>query len=476
MQPSVHFSPLAALAFFALGATVAVLGAAAPAWEAARAQPALALKSGSEDSALSKLASPWPALACLALGALFTQLPPLADLPLFGFMAVALLLIGGIALMPRLAAGLFSLTGRWQTNNAVLSLTLARLANAPNQASIALGGVLSSFSLMVAMAIMVASFRVSVDDWLTQVLPAELYVRSATAGDSGGLQPDEQQAIRSANGIARADFLRQSKLTLAADRPDVVLLARPIDVDAPNKIVPIIGASIVPAAAMPVWVSEAMVDLYGYAMGQRVSLPLGGRGGKGHDFVVAGIWRDYVRQSGALQIRLSDYRAITGDLSANDAALWLQPGVTPAQASATLKRLPFGGALEFAEPGEIRAISLKIFDRSFAVTYLLEADRDRDRPVRRGGDFLRADAGARQGIRHAAPHRRHAPADPGDPGGRRRLADRDRDCGRLRAGLADQPDPGVHRQSAIVPLEHAAAHAVALAGGGRRACCWCRPH
>ena len=34
--------------------------------------------------------------------------------------------------------------------------------------------------------------------------------------------------------------------------------------------------------------------------------------------------------------------------------------------------LPFGEALEFAEPGEIRAFSLKIFDRSFAVTYLLE--------------------------------------------------------------------------------------------------------
>jgi putative ABC transport system permease protein len=29
--------------------------------------------------------------------------------------------------------------------------------------------------------------------------------------------------------------------------------------------------------------------------------------------------------------------------------------------------------LRYAEPGEIRALSLKIFDRSFAVTYLLEA-------------------------------------------------------------------------------------------------------
>lgn len=371
VKPTVHFRPLAALAFFALGATVATLGSAAPAWEAARAQPALALKSGSEDSALAKLASPWPALICLAFGALFSQLPPVADLPLFGFLAVALLLIGGIALMPRLAAGLFSFTGRMQTPNVVLSLTLARLANAPNQASIALGGVLSSFALMVAMAIMVASFRVSVDDWLTQVLPAQLYVRSATTGtgDSGALQPEEQQAIRTADGVNRADFLRVSKLALASDRADVVLLARPIDVNAPGKVVPVIGAAIVPADAMPVWASEAMVDLYSYAVGQRVSLPIGG---KPHDFIVAGIWRDYARQSGALQIRLADYQKLTGDMTVNDAALWLQAGVNPAQVSATLKELPFGSALEFSEPGEIRAVSLKIFDRSFAVTYLLE--------------------------------------------------------------------------------------------------------
>jgi putative ABC transport system permease protein len=38
-----------------------------------------------------------------------------------------------------------------------------------------------------------------------------------------------------------------------------------------------------------------------------------------------------------------------------------------------LKHLPFGASLEFSQPGEIRARTLTIFDRSFAVTYLLEA-------------------------------------------------------------------------------------------------------
>ena len=37
---------------------------------------------------------------------------------------------------------------------------------------------------------------------------------------------------------------------------------------------------------------------------------------------------------------------LTGDPDVNDAALRLQPGSTPAQAMATLRRLPFGAALE----------------------------------------------------------------------------------------------------------------------------------
>jgi putative ABC transport system permease protein len=113
-----------------------------------------------------------------------------------------------------------------------------------------------------------------------------------------------------------------------------------------------------------------MVDLYGYSVGMAVRLPIHGQA---RDAVVAGVWRDYARQFGAIQMRLADYQALTGDREINDAALWLQPSVTPAQVIATLKKLPFGTALEFAEPGDIRAASLKIFDRSFGVTYLLEA-------------------------------------------------------------------------------------------------------
>ena len=373
IRPSVQFDPLTAAIFFTLGTGIALLGSLAPALEAATAQPAPALKSGSEDVALARLSTPWPALLSLVIGIVLTQLPPVSELPIFGYLAVAFLLVGTIALMPRCAAVVFAALSKRLRTGVIGMLALARLANAPNQASIALGGVLTSFSLMVAMAIMVSSFRVSVDDWLGQVLSADLYVRSAASGDTGAMKPAEQQQLRALSGVQRVDFLRTLPLTLDAQRPAVILIARPIDAAAPERTLPLTEDVIAPGAlasnAMPIWISEAMVDLYHYRVGQQVVLPLGTGP---HPFTIAGVWRDYARQSGAIQIRLADYQRLTGDLDVNDAALTLQSGVQSTAVIVAIRALPFGKAVELSDPRDIRALSLRIFDRSFAVTYLLE--------------------------------------------------------------------------------------------------------
>jgi putative ABC transport system permease protein len=379
IKPSIDFNPLAALTFFLIGLGVTVLGSMAPAFEAVRAKPALALRSGSEDAALSKLSTPWFAMFCLMLAMLFTQLPPVFELPIFGYLAIALLLIGGIALMPRFAARIFtSLQNVWGAQaGAMVTLVLARLANAPNQAAIALGGILASFSLMVAMAIMVTSFRVSVDGWLTHVLPADLYVRTVSVGDQGGFQLSEQKAMAGLSGFERVDFFRTQQLRLDPGRPEIMLIARPIDSIDPRNTLPMVDdamtPTVLPEGVTPIWVSEAMVDLYGYRPGEKVSLPIGKAADTVfNEFVVAGVWRDYGRQFGAVQMQLADYQRLTGDTSVNNLAVWLGSGATLDAAMANLRQLPFGDALEISKSRDMRALSLEIFDRSFAVTYLLE--------------------------------------------------------------------------------------------------------
>lgn len=113
------------------------------------------------------------------------------------------------------------------------------------------------------------------------------------------------------------------------------------------------------------------MDLYGLRTGEVTTLPIGAGN---MPVKVGAVWRDYARQHGAVVISEADYRQRTGDIRANEAAVWLEPGTGAALATQRLReRMRGGRQIEFAEPGEIRAMSLKIFDRSFVVTYLLEA-------------------------------------------------------------------------------------------------------
>jgi putative ABC transport system permease protein len=72
---------------------------------------------------------------------------------------------------------------------------------------------------------------------------------------------------------------------------------------------------------------------------------------------------------------------LTGDQRVNDLALWLTPNSSEASDAAVqqaIRAIPehasgAGSLIEFASTSQIRTTSLRIFDRSFAVTYWLQA-------------------------------------------------------------------------------------------------------
>jgi putative ABC transport system permease protein len=89
---------------------------------------------------------------------------------------------------------------------------------------------------------------------------------------------------------------------------------------------------------------------------------------------VLGVWRDYARQFGTIVIDGADYRRLTGDERINDLALWLQPQADPATVQQALRDLlQDPSMLDFASSADLKRLSLRIFDRSFAVTYYLQA-------------------------------------------------------------------------------------------------------
>jgi putative ABC transport system permease protein len=368
--PTLALDPAALAAFFALGVAAAVLGSFVPALETARTAPALALKAGDSERALARLRPALPGIAAISVGAVTAMLPPVAGLPLFGYAAIALLLVGTLLLMPRFAT--LALAQLPVPRAPAARLALAQLRGAPGQVSVSLAAIVASVGLTVSMIIMVASFRDSLDAWLERILPADVYFRAASGSDTAYLTPELQARVAALPGVRRAEFLREQQLLLDPARPRVVLQARVVDSANPSRNLPIVGATVVPAAGEPppVWVNEAVVDLYGYAPGKVIALPIAGTVVR---FTVAGVWRDYARQQGAIAIERPRYIGLTGDRTATSGGLWLAEGVARSAVQASIRReIPGGERLEIALPGEIRSLSLKVFDRTFAVTYALE--------------------------------------------------------------------------------------------------------
>ena len=372
ITPRLQFSALGAAGFGLLGTASALVGGWWPARQAEGIAPALALKGlGTPDSGLPPL---WPGLSLLALGVAAAFAPPIGGLPLAAYVAVAALLFGGVALVPSAVHALLRMAPA--VNSALPLLALQRARFQRRTATAAVAGVVASLALSVALTVMVASFRVGVSGWLDSVLPAELYARSAASAsgaEQAWLPSDFASRASGVAGVARVQASRVRALQMAPDRPAVALVARPLL--AAQDALPLLQAPLPTATVQvgetAVYVSEAMVSLYGAAPGTLIELPLAPAPIRGR---VLGVWRDYARQFGTVAIDDAAYRRLTGDDRVNDLALWLDPGAEPAAVQQALRSLlPDPAMLEFASSAELRRLSLRIFDRSFAVTYYLQA-------------------------------------------------------------------------------------------------------
>ena len=137
------------------------------------------------------------------------------------------------------------------------------------------------------------------------ILPADLYVRAGTAGDSAYFSADDQRkfagfpacAASSSCACKACCSIRRSRASCCsrATFPPTIRRARcrwwrggrARDGDPP-----------------PVWVSEAVADLYGFGPGAD-DRAAAGRARR--PFIVAGVWRDYARQQGAIVIDRARY-------------------------------------------------------------------------------------------------------------------------------------------------------------------------
>jgi putative ABC transport system permease protein len=368
---SIRAAPLPMLAFFMMGTVVASIGAWWPARAAASQPPARTLKGGDGDFAVVTRQSTYAGVALLAVGAALSRLPPQGGLPVFGYAAIAALLFGAVLLVPTLTVKALSLAPH--TRRIVLDTAVAQLRENVGLSTLSLASIIVSFSLMVAMAIMVYSFRVSFDHWLGKLLPADMQLREPLGSDTAFWSAADQAKLATVAGISRIEFRRTRQLLLDPARAPVTLIARGATAAQAAEELPLVRSDKLPlpSNAEPAWISESLQDLYGYKLGGQIDLPLAGHTRR---FTIAGIWRDYARTSGSVVISRQAYLAATGDGSANEGSVWLNTGASAALTEAALRaRFARGDSLEILTSTALRERSLRIFDRAFAITYALEA-------------------------------------------------------------------------------------------------------
>jgi putative ABC transport system permease protein len=367
--------PWSVIGFFLTGPVVASMGAWLPARTAAREPPARALKGGDgEYSGVVKTALSL-GLGLIALGAVLAWLPPVAGLPVFGYTAVAALLFGAVFLVPVLTVKVLSAAPK--TGRVVFDTAVAQLKENVGLSTLSLASIIVSFSLMVAMAIMVFSFRVSFEHWLGKLLPADIEMRVPYGNDTAFWSPTDQAKIAAVPGIERIRFRRNRQLLLDHARPPITLIARDLAGQSLAEQLPLVqtNPAPLPQDATPAWISEALQDIFGYRLGDAIELSLGGHLQR---LIVMGVWRDYARSTGTIVIDRARYIAASGDRSATDASLWLAPGVDATVVQTAIHAaigpdLPQGGALEIMTSAGVRDRSMAVFDRAFAITYALEA-------------------------------------------------------------------------------------------------------
>jgi putative ABC transport system permease protein len=176
-----------ALVAFAITLPLSLAAAFAPALEASRVRVIEAIR-GAERLAASfhpSRKSLIVAASLFALGFVLSRMPAINGLPLFGYLSAIALMFGGAFLVPhtllvacKVVVRVFGLLLRRFKIEA--KLASANLRGAIPRVSISVAALAVSLAMMVAISIMIGSFRETVTYWVNQSLVADIFARSIT--------------------------------------------------------------------------------------------------------------------------------------------------------------------------------------------------------------------------------------------------------------------------------------------------------
>ncbi|MGZ3527070.1 MAG: FtsX-like permease family protein [Vulcanimicrobiaceae bacterium] len=375
----VMYTPGSTFKAFFVGVALAVVSALVPAIDAATTAPAITMRSaGGYERRVPGLsrAVAGAGFVLLALAAIAARAPALDGVPVFGYISAVLVIAGMSLIVPLVLGGTVGLLRVSGTHGAPpFSIGLSALRASQRRFSVAIASLMIAVGMMVAIAILVGSFRTTVVAWANDTLAADLYISTPGALDAsfqGRFTPEAVAKIGRVQGVAAVDTYRGF---------DVPFRGRLVQLGATdfrslvnrNKL-RFIGRVDLDALARTmqsgdyVVVSDPFVQRFGLGTGDRFAFttPSGTR-----NFTIAAEYNDYSTSEGTFIMDRTTFNRLFHDDSTDSIAIYAKSGEDLAQLRSRVERELSPLALEINTNREIRGYVIDVFNRTFAITNAL---------------------------------------------------------------------------------------------------------
>jgi putative ABC transport system permease protein len=364
-----------------IGVGVATASALSPAREAMQVPPVDAMSRGRREytAQMHKGRDLLIAILLAAAAALASKMPAVAGKPLCGYLATIFLIVAAAYAIPALVSFLSNLTAQFlQKFLGVEGLLASRsLAASLNRTSVLVAALSTALAMVVSVGIMVGSFRQTVVDWMNGQLPADLYVRPAGSPASDRhptLSPELTGQIAAIPGVASVDRLRAYEITY--DGMPVTLASMELLTSRSYHNSDFFSGRPTETAlselrgANNIIVSEPFTYKHRLKTGDTITLSLGESRA---NFRITDVYYDYASERGYILMDRDTVLRYLPDPTPSNLAVFLSPSANAEHVRRLIQRIAADRHILIFSNRDLRTEAIRIFDRTFAITYALEA-------------------------------------------------------------------------------------------------------
>ena len=375
---AIVLTPGIVAAGLAVGTILSLVSAIQPSIEAAHVRPSLLIRPGLQQriGRARRGALGVAAIVCFAIAVATARIPPIGGIAAGGYVAVLFTVAGFSLLAPiiivtasRVLAPplrrIFGIVGQ---------LAAASIPASLRRTSVATAALALATGMMVAVAVMIGSFRETVAVWVDQTVTSDLWLRPSKGLSNAQVAMFPPQIADDLNKIAFiAAFDRVRGHDIAYGDSMITVGGGDLGVVAAHGDLPMLtprdaGRALREAlAGNGVLISESLSLKYGKRVGDTLTIGA-------NAFPITGIYRDYSNDRGVAVMDNALYTRTFGVSAINTIVVYLKPGISAEDARKRLEATLGPKYHAFAVLNrEIRAEVMKIFDQTFLITYALLA-------------------------------------------------------------------------------------------------------